>query len=181
MRNLRPRLKLREAKIVTLEMFCKDYLDNQPLRNYGDVNYVEFGGTQFEITGRSAIDKTFTFYQLTTPDSGFNGWLLEAGEISLMEMFKNATPDTPINQLVFTDKMWGVMKYVGVTNKLQLLYSNYSTSVLKEIIVSILLGLTSYGGYSDVYETWEYQNEYEADDLQIEVESYLKRMRFDLT
>lgn len=166
---------------ITCDEFAKRFLKNHPIKNYGDVNYVEYGGVQLAIQGNDARTKSFEFYQLTTPDSGYDGWVLETGYISLSQMFDNFSPNLPISQLVFTSKMIEVRNYVGIDmNIFKVFYNSGTPKYLEMIIEGIVLGLPSYGGYSDADRTWEYQNEYEVEQVKLQVESDLARMGFDL-
>ena len=173
---------LREATL-SVAIFVKKYFNNTKFQNYGDVNYVEYGGTQIRFGG--SVDMRYAeIYDLSGLDSGYDGWVLTGSTIGFDDIFSNYDPNLPISMLEFSPKMDGVISFVGASDSIEDFYSSGDPNDLVSAIYNILTGINAYGGYDDGSpQTWNIQDMDDEDEIaqvQEEVESDLARMGFDL-
>jgi hypothetical protein len=175
------RMSMGEARVMTVAQFVAKHFRNTPkFVNYGDVNFVEYGGTQIKIGG-GPNDKYIEFSDLSTPDSGYPGWILQSGMIHFAEIFSNYDLTLPITNLQFSPKLSGCISFVGAEGTIEDFYQTGNDKDLASAIISIILGLGAYGGYSDVDREWNYEQEgIEEEEMMLEVERVLKNWGYDV-
>lgn len=170
----------------TMKTFIEKYLVPQDKwQNYGDVNYVEYGGIQLRYLG-SSID----IVELITPDShGEDFFLLSSGWLSLSDIVLNYSEDMDIASVkINSEKMEGIISFIGIEKYIEDFYKSYDPKSLKYIIDSICCGAISYGLTGDVDREWHFKNyedEVKEDDsienymLEV-VEKDLQKMGLDI-
>ena len=114
-------------------------------QNYGDLDYLVYGGDQLRWDGDSMVE----IFTLHTPDGGGEGWHIMEGAIWVEDLIENAkdlnerygdNPSSwPAAEATPSKYAKDVMSFVGQAG------DDYS-----EIdMLSVLLGVSGYGGYTE--------------------------------
>lgn len=156
---------------MNIGKFINDYLiPKDKWQNHGDVNYVEYGGTQLKYVDRNSID----ILELVTPDSNReDSFLLFSGCVTLSDIILNYSENQSIESVeIDLEKLNGVVSFIGIENLIKEFYSSRDPKILKLIIDSICCGAISYGLTGQLDTEWkfkDYKHEIEEDDI----ESYM--------
>lgn len=141
-------------KVPTLGDAMKGF--KKSWQNYGDINYIEYGGTQVRYDGRGG----FELYDLTTPDSGYPGFILSYGAVDADELFVGRVNlSTPISELEPTSYANSVARFVGA----KWYDGEMDAEDLGEYVFNVILGVRGYGGYMEDEQTWTF-DDFELDE-----------------
>ena len=157
---------------MNINTFIDDYLVPQnKWQNYGDVNYVEYGGIQLRYSDRNNID----IVELVTPDAhGENFFILLSGWLALSDIILDYSENMNITSVrINFPKLKGIISFIGIEQTIEEFYKFYDPKVLKHILDSICCGAIPYGLTGEVYREWQfkdYEDELEDED---DIENYM--------
>lgn len=160
---------------MNIKNFIDDYLIPQnKWQNYGDVNYVEYGGVQLKYSGRDNID----ILELITPDAhGEDLIILFSGWLTLSDIILDYSENKSLDSIRFDFKrLKGLISFIGIESLIEEFHTSYDPGILKQIIDSICCGAISYGLTGEVDREWhfkDYKDEVEEGD---DIESYMLRV-----
>jgi hypothetical protein len=162
------------AHIPTLDEFLDKEFDEH-FSNFGDVNYMDYGGVQFKYDKTS---KEFIIYELMTPDHGVDGYMITALTLDPSQFFEEDDAfDKKINELTPTLKAKEVQKFSSSGE-----WNTGSSKHLKHWLLDVIMGYGSYHGYDDdeTYKIKDMDNDEEVKAVENEVEHRLHELNFDL-
>lgn len=156
---------------MNIKTFINDYLIPQDKwQNYGDVNYIEYGGIQLRYDG-SSID----ILELVTPDAhGENFFILFSGWLTLSDIILDYSENMDITSVrINFPKLEGLISFIGINETIDEFYKSYDPKVLNHVINSICCGAIPYGLTGEVDREWQfkdYEDELEDGD---DIENYM--------
>jgi len=154
--------------------------------NFGDVNYVDYGGVMVNYDGNGG----FELIDFTTPDSGFEGYLLQEGYYDIEDLFTasegSVSEDTLISDLFLSKEGKRITQLGGLR-----MDDGMNASDLARFILAAVSMVPSYGGHLSEDRVWlwdEYEiaGDYSDDDdgkiqdLESEIEAFLKKRGYDV-
>lgn len=161
----------------TMGSFISLYFKSNVFENFGEPDYLDFGGAQIKFN-KSLSNPYAEIYYLITPKSGYNGWMLEYSKVTFRELI-NYNPSMLISEVVFNDSIKQLVSFVGSSLSIEKFYVTKNSDSLYEIIIDLLSGIIPYGKGTTV-AAWEISEAESIKETQNKVLYHLKSLKLSL-
>jgi hypothetical protein len=116
--------------------------------NHGDVNFVEYGGTQVKFDPQF---NDFEVYELTTPDSGYElGWILSEGTISFSDMVNE--------DMTLTSNGAEVLNFIGMKDQWNQAMESGDVNSVASIMAAMATSWGSYFSWLEDQFYWKFED-----------------------